>query len=143
MDLFGEEPAKEEEVAFNPAAAEEVETFQHPRAMDFCLGHTEVESKLLEGYNSGRLAHGLIFSGPKGIGKATMAYRFAKFLLKQGVNDPNQDSLFGGDDTASISLDIGREEQIFRLVVSGGHPDLMSVERAYDENKGTHKKGGK
>ncbi len=120
MDLFGEEPAAEKDVAFDPASADEAaEAFGHPRAMQFCLGHEAVEEKLLENFNSGRLPHGLIFSGPKGIGKATMAYRFAKVILG-----------FGSDN-----------EQVARLVTSGGHPDLMSVERAYDAAKNRYKAG--
>ena len=143
MDLFGEEPTIEENPAPGSIAPDEApEEFGHPRTMQFCLGHGTVEKKLLENFNADRLPHGLIFSGPKGIGKATMAYRFAKFLLKHGATNPNQEALFGDDDApAPATFDISPDEQAARLVTSGGHPDLMSVERIYDAAKNRYKAG--
>jgi DNA polymerase-3 subunit delta' len=145
MDLFGEPapPAQEEPVSIIDATtpAEPKEAFTHPRGMDICLGHEAVEKALLENINSGRMPHGLIFSGPKGIGKATLAYRLAKYLLHHGTPDPNQDSLFGDDAPAAEYLDIDPASQAAHLVTSGGHPDLMSVERAYDATKNTYKAG--
>lgn len=138
MDLFGEIPEEqvvEESFVQEP---EYLELFTHPRAMDFCQGHDRVEQALLEFYKSGRMPHALIFSGPKGIGKATMAYRLAKFMMKSGATrDPNQDSLFGGEDTgAPENLDVPANDPVFRRIVSGGHSDLLSIERLYDDLKG-------
>ncbi len=141
MDLFGEPTEPEEKIIETDLseAVEEAEEFGAPRAMNFCLGHDGVEQKLLEHFNSGRMPHGLIFAGPKGIGKATLAYRLAKFLLHYGVKDHNQDSLFGDAAPAPESLAVDPGAQGVRLVMSGAHPDLMSIERAYDATKNTHK----
>ena len=113
MDLFGEPdpvPAPKEPPVDLTQEAVEAEAFQHPRNMEFCLGHEALLEALKEKAEAGRLPHGLIFSGPKGIGKATAAYQLTKHLLQNEA-----------------------------LVTSGAHPDLMSVERAYDAAKNTYK----
>lgn len=111
MDLFGGELDPPEEIIdVTEAPPVEIERFAHPRTMNICLGHEEIEQKMLQSFKSGHMPHGLIFSGPKGIGKATMAYKLTKTIL-------------------------GHEN----LVNSGGHPDLMSVERLYDPVKNTQK----
>ena len=45
------------------------------------FGHAEAEQALLEAYRSGRLPHAWLIGGPAGIGKATLAYRMARFVL--------------------------------------------------------------
>lgn len=124
MDLFGEEPQAPEENT-PPPEVESQEGLVAPRQMDFCLGHDHIEQRLLELVQSGRLPHGLIFAGQKGIGKATMAYRLARFLLKA--------------EEGATSLDMDPGDNVFRRVASGGHPDFMSVERAYDAAKNRYK----
>ena len=141
MDLFGEDfsppDENDEEISVNEV---QPEGLRHPRAMDFCLGHDAVEQKLLGFINGQRPPHGLIFTGPKGIGKATMAYRFARYLLKNGTPDKAQDSLFGAP-PAPENLFVSPDDPIFRRVSSGGHADMMSVERAYDTVKNRYKSG--
>jgi DNA polymerase-3 subunit delta' len=84
MDLFGGDIEEEiEDVEEAAEAATPENAFTHPRMMNFTLGHAEIEKRLLDMYNSGRMPHAVVFTGPKGIGKATMAYRFARFLLKK------------------------------------------------------------
>jgi len=146
MDLFGEsiDESKEGDVSEDipvHAFTEPEEIFDHPRRMNRFNGHRAIEKRLLELYNVDRVPHGLVFAGIKGIGKATLAYRFARFLLANGLPpDPNQDSLFGdagGDELTSMDLDVS--SQTFSLVASGAHPDLFTVERAYDESKDRYK----
>lgn len=137
MDLFGEpEPSESAEAPAAPIELSDPELFTHPRSMPFCEGQNAVENMLLELFNSGRMPHGLIFSGTKGIGKATVAYRLARFLFKQGAPDPNQAGMF--DDLpaeAPTTLDIDPDDPVFRRVASGGHPDLLTLEREYDAAK--------
>ena len=45
------------------------------------IGHESAERMMIEAHASGRLPHAWLLSGPKGIGKATLAYRFARFLF--------------------------------------------------------------
>ncbi|MCE7886079.1 MAG: DNA polymerase III subunit delta' [Alphaproteobacteria bacterium PRO2] len=139
MDLFGDEI--EEEVEDTEETAESAppeNAFTHPRAMNFALGHAEIEKRLLGMYNSGRMPHAVVFAGRKGIGKATMAYRFARFLLKNGIHDPNQSSMFG-DTPAAASLDVNPNDPAARRLASGGHADFFSTEKKFDEDKGVYK----
>ena len=129
MDLFGEpEKSDQAEETSERAATEEVESegLQNPRNMNICLGHEILEKTLIEQFAAGRLPHGLVFTGPKGIGKATFAYRLARFLLNQRINDVNQDALFGSDEMPSVSLnmDMDRNHQVFRQVAAGVHPEI-------------------
>lgn len=150
MDLFGEEP---QDVQPEPFADSDVlvdaahgvavgDGLVPAREMSFCLGHQSVEDKLLESFNADRMPHGLIFSGIKGIGKATMAYRLARFMLKHGGNDSVQESMFGDAAPVKVqSLDVAPDDPVFRRVISGGHADFMSIERAYDAAKNKYATG--
>jgi DNA polymerase-3 subunit delta' len=138
MDLFGDEPIEEieddiEDEAVEAAPAENL--FTHPRGMNFSFGHDAVEKQLLTLYNENRMPHALVFAGPRGIGKATFAFRLAKFLFKNGLKDNSQASMFG-DAPDATSFEVNPEDPSARRVTSGGHPDLLTVERQYDDNKG-------
>ena len=51
------------------------------RETTILYGHEEAERALLEAYRGGRLPHAWLISGPAGVGKATLAYRMARFIL--------------------------------------------------------------
>jgi DNA polymerase-3 subunit delta' len=132
--LFGDE---EDPVSFEDKAAEaeaeiDAEAVEvSPRANPDLLGHEAVEKILLDGVNAGRLPHALVIAGPAGIGKATLAYRMARFLLAQETQEAG---LFGAPEKPS-SLYIKPDHPVFRRVASGGHADLLTVEREYDEKR--------
>ncbi|HKT20543.1 MAG TPA: DNA polymerase III subunit delta', partial [Stellaceae bacterium] len=101
-----------------------------PRANPLLKGQEAAEAVLLQAFNSGRLPHAWLLTGPRGIGKATLAYRFARFLFAEGVVDA------GGLFTAApASLAISATHSAFRQVASGGHPDLLAVERGLDPKR--------
>ncbi|KQP32654.1 XRE family transcriptional regulator [Methylobacterium sp. Leaf102] len=52
-----------------------------PREQAGLVGHTEAEAALVAGIASGRLHHAWLIGGPRGIGKATLAYRMARWLI--------------------------------------------------------------
>lgn len=99
--------------------------FPHPREQSDLLGQSAAEQKLLTAYLSGKIHHGWILAGPRGIGKATLAYRMARFILKHpdpAKPEPRQaDSLF-----------VGPEDPVFKRVASGGHSDVFTARRPYD-----------
>ena len=140
MDLFGEDVATvntNDTLDDSGASFEPLEFFNHPRAMNALIGHQETEKQLLDLFNSSRMHHGIILNGAKGIGKATLAYRFARFLLKNPPADPNQNSLFGEDTPTEKqeTLEVPIDDPVFRRVASGGHADLLTLERQYDATK--------
>ena len=103
-----------------------------PRANPELLGHEDAEKTLLAGFNAGRMPHALILAGPAGIGKATLAFRLTRFLLAQ----QEQESGLFGEPEKPQSLYIKSDDPVFRRVASGGHADLLTVERELDEKKG-------
>lgn len=108
-----------------------------PRHNPFCLGHEKQESLLLDLFNKGSLPHAFIFSGPRGIGKATTAFRFARFLLKHGKPQEDGGGLFGDDEAlVHTSIDVSSDDVVFSRVASGGHPDFRYIERGFSEEKG-------
>jgi DNA polymerase-3 subunit delta' len=103
----------------------------HPRDTADLLGHETAERTLLEAWTSGRMAHAWLICGPQGIGKATLAYRFARFVLSGGGEGGG---LFGG---APESLALRQDHPVFRRVAAGGHADLKVVERGWSDDKKT------
>lgn len=105
-----------------------------PRRNPDLTGHEEAERILLEAWNSGRLPHAWLIGGAPGIGKATLAYRFARFVLAQGDGQSSGGGLFG-EPAKPDSLRLDPEHPVFRRVGSAGHADLLTVERQRDEKR--------
>jgi DNA polymerase-3 subunit delta' len=106
-----------------------------PRENPDLLGHEEGEGLLSAAVASGRLAHGWLITGPRGIGKATLAFRFARYLLAGHKTDGEAPGLFGGPEAAPAGLRIDPGDAVFRRVASGGHADLVTIERSWDEKR--------
>lgn len=111
------------------------EDVRHPRETPFLIGHSENEAAFLAAEASGRLHHAWLITGPKGIGKATLAYRIARHMLAE---EP-MPGLLAETDTAT-SLDMDPDNPIFRRVASGAHGSLKVIEREWDPRKGTVQK---
>ncbi len=84
-------------------------------------GHDKIEQMLLKLAGEERLPHALIFSGLAGIGKATMAFRLGRYLL-------------AGNFSEATSLDVSRENRVFKQVSASGHPDLLTIEKPEGKN---------
>ena len=105
-------------------------------------GHTHIEHMLAGLIEKKRLPHGMIFSGPPGIGKATMAYRVTRKLLQEKQNDADQNLLFENVQDAvddSQTLQIETSDPVFKKVARLAHPDLMVVQRRFDETRSRFK----
>lgn len=105
-----------------------------PRRNPELVGHGDAERTLLDAWNSGRLPHAWLIGGPPGIGKATLAFRFARFVLTQGAASTDGDGLFGAS-APPTSLRTDPADLVFRRVSSAGHADLLTVERQRDEKR--------
>ena len=107
----------------------DITNFPLPRENTHLFGHRNLEILLAEACGTGCLHHSLIFGGKQGIGKTTLAYRLARFLLKSD----DESALF---DSIEEGLGISPECSVFRQIASGAHPSVKLVERSKNPNTG-------
>jgi len=102
-----------------------------PRANPDLIGQEYAERELRRLDEVGRLPHAILLSGPRGTGKATLAFRFARFLFSRSAGRS------GGilEDSGDGGLAVDPDSTVFRRVASGGHADLLTIERAYDPGR--------
>ncbi len=105
----------------NPDTEEATEA-RHPRETQELFGHADAEQTLLEAYRGGRIPHAWLIGGPRGIGKATLAYRMARFVLAHP--DPN-----AGAVKAARTLAVDAEHVVARRIAAQAQPDLLVLER--------------
>jgi DNA polymerase-3 subunit delta' len=103
-----------------------------PRANPDLVGHEAAEAALRQLIDGGRLPHALLLSGPRGIGKATLAFRIARFVLS-GAGEGALGDMFGGPTLPGLA--VSPDSGVFRRVAAGGHADLLTVERAFDPRR--------
>jgi len=106
--------------------ADEPEEAPPPRLTDALYGHADAEAALLAAYRGGRVPHALLLIGPKGIGKATLAYRFARFVLAHP--DPAAPEV-----QAATSLAVDPEHPVARRMAAQAQADLLVIERTANE----------
>ncbi|MEQ9518718.1 MAG: DNA polymerase III subunit delta' [Parvibaculum sp.] len=100
--------------------------FRHPRETQTLYGHEEAERLFFDAFMANRLHHAWLITGPKGIGKATLSYRIAKFLLT--FPDAEAAAALGMD-----GLAIDNSMPAVRQVIAQGHPNLLALRRPVDE----------
>jgi DNA polymerase-3 subunit delta' len=99
---------------------------RHPRETDILVGHGAAEDALLDAYRSGRIAHAWLIGGMQGIGKATLAFRMARFVLAHP--DPESQAVQGARD---LSVDAG--DPVARQIATRAHGGLLVLERKPNE----------
>jgi DNA polymerase-3 subunit delta' len=120
-----------DEIAEEDAEAEgEAPAIPEPRANPYLSGHEAAETSLIAAHAAGRLSHALILGGPRGIGKATLAYRLARYVLAGGGESGG---LFAAPPPSS--LDLPADHPVARRVAAAGHADLLTVERGRDPRR--------
>lgn len=97
----------------------------HPRDTERLIGQDAAEASFLDAYNTGRLHHGWLMIGPRGTGKSTLAYRIARFLLSQPMDDGG---MFGAPETPR-SLDTDLAHPVARRMAAGAEPGLFTLKR--------------
>jgi DNA polymerase III subunit delta' len=100
-----------------------------PRETSVLYGHAEAEQALLESYKSGRIPHAWLIGGPPGIGKATLAYRLARFVLAHP--DPRSPAV-----QKATSLALEPENPVARRIAAQAQGDLLVLERTINEQTG-------
>jgi DNA polymerase-3 subunit delta' len=108
-----------------------------PAWTDRLIGHEAAEQAFLKAHASGRMPHAWLISGPKGVGKATLAYRMARFLLAQPASggDGEDGGMFGAPPPPT-SLQMPAEARVFRQVAQKAHPDFRLLERSVNQKTG-------
>src|SRR6266446_2942866 len=91
-----------------------------PRETTVLFGHDSAERAFLAVYRSGRVPHAWLIGGEPGIGKATLAYRIARFVLAEP--DPSRVS-------TADTLALDPAHRTVRRVAVNAHPDLLALER--------------
>jgi DNA polymerase-3 subunit delta' len=110
-------------------SARKVETdtaARRPRDTTALHGHRDAEQKLLDAYRGGRIAHAWLLSGPQGIGKATLAYRMARFVLANP--DPTAPAVQN-----ATSLALPADHPVVHHVSAGSHGGLLTLERGVND----------
>jgi DNA polymerase-3 subunit delta' len=98
----------------------------HPRETTAFFGHREGETTLLNAYRSGRIPHAWLIGGAAGIGKATLAYRMARFVLANG-------NPLGADVQRAETLQVDPSEPVARQVAARAHGGLLTLERTLND----------
>jgi DNA polymerase-3 subunit delta' len=110
----------------SPRQAEAEISAPHPRETNVLFGHRDAEAALLNAYKSGRIPHAWLLGGVQGIGKATLAYRMARFVLT------HRDPVAPGVQRAG-TLAIDPNEVVSRHIASGAHGSLLALERTAND----------
>lgn len=96
----------------------------HPRQQHDFIGHDAAEQQIVQAMAGGRLPHAWLITGAEGVGKATLAYRFARAILANKKN--------------AKDLSVDPDASAAKLMAASSHPDLLILERPFDEKKGRY-----
>lgn len=95
----------------------------HPRETATLFGHAAAETAFLDALAGGRMPHAWLIAGPRGIGKATLAWRIARFMMTRTGNT-------GG---TPDSLHVPPDAPVFRRVAALAEPGITICRRGWDE----------
>jgi DNA polymerase-3 subunit delta' len=97
-----------------------------PVLNDRLFGHEDAERFLAQAHKGGKMHHALLIEGPQGIGKATLAFRFANHILTHSNPALAPDMLADPDIQSAVS----------RQLASGASHNLLHLSRPTDEKTG-------
>ncbi|HUO01865.1 MAG TPA: DNA polymerase III subunit delta' [Rhizomicrobium sp.] len=108
-----------------PDDSDRIEGFPHPRETQILVGQDVALGRAARAIRGGKPPQGWLISGPPGIGKATMAYRIARYLLAYGARD-----------TGAADLSVPANDPNAIQVTAGSHPGLLVLKRGINERTG-------
>ena len=109
--------------------SDRIEGAPHPRETANLYGQDAAAQTFLDAFSQGRLHHSWLITGPKGVGKATLAWSIARFLL---ASDEDA-GMFGAP--ATDTLHISPDDPVFRRVAALAEPGIFLCRRPWDEKK--------
>src|ERR1700733_235256 len=108
-----------------PNDSDRIESFAYPRETFALLGQDLALARAARALRAGRPPGAWLITGAPGIGKATLAYRIARYLLAYGATDEGSDDLSVPQDTVAA-----------RQVAAQSHPGLLVLKRAINQKTG-------
>jgi DNA polymerase-3 subunit delta' len=105
---------------------DQIDGAPHPRETRQLFGQDAAQAAFLDAYGTGRLHHAWLICGPRGVGKATLAWQIARFLL---ATPPTQDDGLFDAPPAPTSLHIDPEHPVARRILAGSEPGLKAIIR--------------
>jgi DNA polymerase III subunit delta' len=90
----------------------------HPRETASLHGHAAAEAAFLAAAEGGRAPHAWLLTGPRGVGKATLAWRIARWLVAGGTG---------------ATLAMAPEAPAFRALAGLASPQLFLCRRPWDD----------
>ena len=112
-----------------PPESDRVDPAPHPRQTAVLFGQARAEAELLDSYRAGRLHHAWLLGGRQGTGKATLAWRFARFLLAHP--DPGAPAVRDARD-----LSVPPDHPTALSIASGAPGDVAVLRRAFNDKSG-------
>ena len=111
--------------------ADRIEGHPHPRETSVLYGQDRAAQAFLDAWTAGRLHHAWLLRGPRGVGKATLAYLIARALIA----DPGDDGagLFG--DAPARSIDVPADCPVQARILAQAEPRLFVLRRTWDADK--------
>jgi DNA polymerase-3 subunit delta' len=114
-----------------PPDSDALEGARHPRETNALFGHEAAEREFLEAFRQGRMPQAWLIGGAEGIGKATFAWRAARFVLAHP--DPRLPAV-----VRATNLATSGEEPAVRRVIARAHPDVACLRREWDPKSKKH-----
>ncbi len=109
-----------------PPSHDAIDGYPHPAEAVDLFGHTDASAAITGAYRAGRLHHAFILAGPKGIGKATLAYRIARYLATYPDHETAPEQM-PSIDTASA---------VYRQIASQAHHGTLAIARRANDSGG-------
>ena len=122
----------------NLTLSDQITGYPHPKVTETLFGHDFSEQEFINCYKSGKLHHGWLITGAKGIGKATLAWRIAKFLLTQPIDSIQTNGFLDiSDGKKPIELDEHLKNTITARIMAESEPRLAVLRKSFDEKRKT------
>ena len=107
------------------AETDRIEGFAHPRETMHLVGQDAALARVSRAIRSGRPPQAWLITGPPGVGKATLAYRMARYMLA-----------FGATDKGAEDLAVPEKDGSAIQVAAGSHPGLLVLKRGLNPETG-------